>query len=123
VTPLTLPTDAGAELHLTIRSLKVREYPAAFAAFEREEEWRLMTYCAVEASPPLAPDWPLTLTPESYERAVAVMEQENPAFFGWCVRRTRNRALRDPLAVARVEMSLANGNGGSTSPSSRRPQA
>jgi hypothetical protein len=121
---MTLLTDAGAEITVTIRALKVREYPAAFAAFAGDEEWKLLLLCSVEGCPPLTPDWPLTLTPEAYERAVAAMEQENPAFFAWCVRRTRNRMLRDGAAVARLAAEAGQMNasgayrGGSMSPNS-----
>lgn len=108
---LALTTDSGPVLAVNIRTLKVREYPTAFAAYEADTEWRLVALCADEQTPPLAPDWPLNLTPEAYETAVSAMQEANPAFFAWCARRWANRGVRD--GVARM---VANGLAGSPSP-------
>lgn len=116
---LTLKKEDGTEIQAELRPLRVREYPAAFAAHDRDEEWRLIALCTVAQTPALAPDWPLELNPESYEQAVSAIQAENPTFFAWCARRWANRGVRDGVARMVAAGLGSQSPGGTSSPRSR----
>lgn len=109
---LTLQTEAGTELLVDIRALRVRDFPAAFAAFERDEEWRLIALATAPQEPLLAVGWPQTLTADAYTRAAQAFQRENDAFFGYCARIGQNRAVRNPAALAGLASALARGSDG-----------
>ena len=116
---LTLQTETGTELSVDIRALRVRDFPAAFAAFEREEEWKLIAMATAPQDPPLAVGWPQTLTADEYTRAAQAFQRENDAFFGYCARMGQNRAVRNPAALAGLASALARGlDGAPSSPTS-----
>jgi hypothetical protein len=111
---LTLQTETGTEITAEIRPLRVRDFPAAFAAFERDEEWRLLALAAAPQDPPLPVGWPQTLKGDSYTAAAHEFQRENQAFFGYCARIAQNRLMRDPGALASV-FAAARGSAGATS--------
>ncbi len=119
---LTLQREDGTSLAVELRALKVREYPAAFRAWEAEQEWMLVSYCTVEQAPPLKTDWPLDLVPASYEEAVAVTTELNPGFFASCGRRLGARGLRESVGRLMMEAGQASTPGRNPSrPSPPRP--
>lgn len=117
---ITLSTESGQTIEVEIRSLKVREYPAAYRVWSNREEWRLITLGVVEQTPPLKPDWTQDLTPESYELAMREFSARNQFFFGWCGRRLSQELLERATLGMLENPSLAPGVGGSSSPISPR---
>ncbi len=92
-----LQLEAGGELAVRIRTLRVGDYPAAFLAWEKEDEARLLALVGLPESGDgdLPHGWVQTLSQAGYEQAVGALYEANPGFFGYCVRRAMNRRLRD----------------------------
>lgn len=117
---LKLKSESGAEIDVEIRALKVRDFPAAFAAWERDDEWKLIALSTAPQEPALPVGWVQSLTPESYTAAAGAFQSENPAFFAYCARISGNRVSRDPAALARLAvMAGAESGGGNSSRASR----
>lgn len=87
----------GGELGVRIRTLRVGDYQAAFAAWEAESEIRLLQMVGLPESGTgdLPHGWVETLSQEGYEQAVEAMYQANAGFFGYAFRRATQRRLRD----------------------------
>lgn len=115
---ITLTRDDGSSIDVLVRPLKVREYQEAFNAYQADDESKLVGLCCQRADEPkpgeqfMKADWPLTLTPESHEKAWREVEAANSDFFAWYGRRVASRAMRDP----RLLQSLVGFRGQSTSP-------
>jgi hypothetical protein len=78
---LNLTLDDGSEVTLSIRALRVKEFPAAFERWQAEDEPGLV---ALGVEGPVKPD---ALSQASYEVAFGEFMRCNSAFFAWCGRR------------------------------------
>lgn len=94
---IKLKLEAGGELAVRIRTLRVGDYPAAFGAWEKEDEPRLLALVGLPESGEgdLPNGWVNTLAPDGYELAVGALYEANPGFFAYAVRRATHRRLRE----------------------------
>lgn len=106
--------ESGATEDIKVSPLKVAQFQTAFAAYEQEDELRL-----VELSTGTPPGWAKTLTLESYsEVVVAMYELNGPGFFAHAGRRSMLRSARNKMPG---QMS-SESTGANSSPTSARGQ-
>lgn len=104
--------EGGTSEAVTVKPLKVAQFPAAFTAYEQEDELRL-----VELSTGMHTGWAKTLTVESYgEIVAAVYEVNGSGFFGYAGRRAMLRSTRTVIPG----QMRGESTGSTTSPTSGR---
>lgn len=100
---IDIVTEDGKTEAVTVRALRVSEYPKALAHKERNEEGRILEFACDRP-----PCWSDTLAPDSYEAAWSAFERVSPSFFKRAARRMLDLALR----AAVVEGVRSGGSGG-----------
>jgi|GEM_PF-6254545 len=114
-TKVTVTLQLGGTENVDVKQITVSQFQAAFRAYESEDEMRL-----VELSTGQHPKWCDTLSVESYEELVRVMNAVNASgFFAYAVRLSANRAARQAMADIIKSGGLSGLSSSRTSPSGR----
>lgn len=103
---LKVTFEDGQTEELTVRTLRVAEFPKAFAAAERENEPALLAIACDRPEERI-----LQLSPDSYADVAQVFQERNASFFGYFARRLTSRGFREVAFRA----AAAPSRGGSTS--------
>jgi hypothetical protein len=108
---ITVSFELGEPQAVTVRPLKVSQFPSAFQAFDAEDELRL-----VELSTGMHAGWAATVSVDSYGELVnAMLEVNGTGFFAYAGRRMMFRSTK-----AAQENPRSASNGRNTSPTSAR---
>lgn len=102
---VTVSLQLGGTETVNVNQITVSQFPAAYSAYESEDEMRL-----VEIACGRPPRWCDTVAVESYSELVAALYDVNSTgFFGYAGRRSAMRAVK-----AEVANKMRGGSPGST---------
>lgn len=102
--------ETGTAESVEVETIKLANYPAAYAAHSAGDEFRLVEI-ACGGRPR---GWAVGLTPESYDQLIAATYNANPGFFAYSARQTMSRG------VGNVAAEMLRGRSGSPTSASGR---
>lgn len=107
--PIEVQTEDGRTDSVTVRELRVSEYPKALGLYDVDNESGILTLACDRP-----PGWADTLTPASYSAIAAAFQEVDQHFFARAVRRQAGRAVRE-IVVEAAGIRSAGRPGTSTS--------
>jgi hypothetical protein len=93
--PIEVRTESGVVENVTLRQLRVREYPLARRRLDNEPS-------LIDLACQKPDGWSETLTPESYDALATRLPEVNALFFASCARQARTQLSLLPDELRRA---------------------